>query len=105
MQFRRSQGSYEGQVATLTKSVQQLEDLLRHSELEKGELLRDLQAVRELCSRLEQSRDQLQRQHAAKTAENDQVFCFCFLLLLPGHLISMQHIKPKLKFSIFNNFK
>ena len=54
------QQKYEVQLSTLTKSIAELEEILQHSALEKNSLLRDLQAVRDLCARLETSRDGLQ---------------------------------------------
>lgn len=42
-------------------------------QLEKDELMRDLQAVRDLAARLEASRDQLQQQLHARTSESGHV--------------------------------
>ena len=67
------QQKYEVQLSTLTKSIAELEEILQQSALEKNSLLRDLQAVRDLCARLETSRDGLQRQLTTKTLEKEQV--------------------------------
>lgn len=72
VQQQRVQQKYELQLSTLTKSIAELEEILQQSALEKNSLLRDLQAIRDLCARLENSRDSLQRQLTTKTLEKEQ---------------------------------
>ncbi len=74
-QHLHSQHAYEVQVSNLTKSVANLEESLRREEDEKHNILQDLAAVRDLCTKLEITKDALQRQHTAKTLDHEKV-CF-----------------------------
>ena len=76
-QQRRSQQAYETQISTVTKSISELEAILQQSVFEKSNLMRDLQAVRDLSARLESSRDAVQRQLSTKNLEQEQVTYSC----------------------------
>ncbi|PAA88260.1 hypothetical protein BOX15_Mlig021784g1 [Macrostomum lignano] len=79
---RRSINSYELQVANLSRSVSDLEDSLRQQQCEREEVLKDLSALRDLCAKLESSKDQAQRQLTSKALDADQ---------LAGQLDDLQH--------------
>lgn len=68
-----AQQSYELQLSNLTRSVANLEDNLRQTDDDKNTLLSDLTAVRELCSRLEGTKESLQRQLTALTIDKEQL--------------------------------
>ncbi|XP_060554868.1 centrosomal protein of 135 kDa-like isoform X3 [Ruditapes philippinarum] len=65
--------AYELQVSNLTRCVANLEDNLRQTDDDKNTLLNDLTAVRELCSRLEGTKESLQRQLTALTIDKEQL--------------------------------
>lgn len=65
------EASYEAQVSHLSKSVGHLEECVRQAENEKRTMSSDLAAVRELCAKLEMSKDQLQRQFAGLESEKE----------------------------------
>ena len=60
-------------MSDLTKSLATLESDLRVSQEEKHGVLQDLAAVRDLCGRLEGTKDEIQRQLAARTLDYDKV--------------------------------
>ena len=68
-----AQHAYEVQVSNLTKSVATLEDALRAAESEKDHLLQDLAAVRDLCTKLEITKDSLNRSLTNKTLDHEKV--------------------------------
>ncbi|GFS26865.1 centrosomal protein of 135 kDa-like [Elysia marginata] len=69
----QSHQAYEIQVSNLTRSVANLEENLRVTEEDKQELLSDVSAARELCSRLETSKESLNRQLAAAELDKEQL--------------------------------
>ena len=69
----QSHQAYEIQVSNLTRSVATLEENLRVTEDDKQELLSDMSAARELCSRMETSKESLNRQLAAAELDKEQV--------------------------------
>ena len=73
LQHLHAQSAYELQVSNLTRCVANLEDNLRQTDDDKNTLLSDLTAVRELCSRLEGTKESLQRQLTALTIDKEQV--------------------------------
>ena len=73
LQHLSAQQSYEMQVSNLTRSVATLEEGLRQTEEDKQNLLADLTAVREMCSRLEGTKESLQRQLTAASLDKEQV--------------------------------
>ncbi|XP_052276552.1 centrosomal protein of 135 kDa-like isoform X1 [Dreissena polymorpha] len=68
-----AQQAYELQVSNLTRCVANLEDNLRQTDDDKNTLLSDLTAVRELCSRLEGTKESLQRQMTALTIDKEHL--------------------------------
>lgn len=73
LQHLEREQAYEVQVSQLTRSVAALEEALRTIEMEKDSLLGDLTAVRDLCTKLEVTKDNLQRQLTVKTLDHDKV--------------------------------
>ncbi|ESP00072.1 hypothetical protein LOTGIDRAFT_67690, partial [Lottia gigantea] len=71
-QHLHAQQAYEIQVSNLTRSVGNLEENLRQTEEDKQNLFADMTAVRELCSRLEGSKETLQRQLTATNLDKEQ---------------------------------
>ncbi|XP_059152466.1 centrosomal protein of 135 kDa-like isoform X1 [Physella acuta] len=69
----QSHQAYEIQVSNLTRSVAHLEENLRVTEEDKQELLADLSAARELCSRLETSKENMNRQLTASELDKEQL--------------------------------
>ncbi|KAK3100318.1 hypothetical protein FSP39_018085 [Pinctada imbricata] len=65
--------AYEMQVSNLTRSVANLEENLRQMEEDKHNLLEDLTAVRELCAKLEATKDSLQRQLTSSALDKEQL--------------------------------
>ena len=72
-QHLNAQQAYELQVSNLTRSLANLEENLRRAEEEKQNLLVDLTSVRELCAKLESSKDSLQRQLTSSSLDKEQV--------------------------------
>ncbi|XP_064637968.1 testis-specific gene 10 protein-like isoform X2 [Lineus longissimus] len=68
-----SQQAYEIQVSNLTRSVAALEENLREADDERQNLLQDLAAVRDLCSKLECDKESYQRQLTAKSLDLEQL--------------------------------
>ena len=72
-QHLHTESAYDTQVSGLTRSVASLEDSLKASDIEKRSILQDLQAVRDLCARLEAAKDNLQRQVTHRTLDQEKV--------------------------------
>ncbi|KAK2148603.1 hypothetical protein LSH36_489g00052 [Paralvinella palmiformis] len=72
-QHLHTESAYENQVAGLTRSVATLEESFKAAENEKHSIMQDLQAVRDLCARLEATKDNLQRQLTVKTLELEKL--------------------------------
>jgi len=64
------------------RTIANLEELLRNVEEEKHNMMLDLSAAHDLCSRLESSKDSLQRQLVSKSLDQEKVFSSCFPFLL-----------------------
>ena len=60
-------------MSNLTRSVANLEENLRVTEEDKQSLLGDVSSARELCSRLEASKESVNRQLAAAELDKEQV--------------------------------
>jgi len=69
--------TYEVQMSNSQRSIANLEELLRNVEEEKHNLMLDLSAARDLCSRLESSKDGLQRQLVSKALDQEKVSFTC----------------------------
>ena len=73
LQHVNTQHAYEMQVSSFTQSIANLEENLRCVEEEKHQLLQDLSAVRDLCAKLEATKDSLQRQLTSKSLDHEKV--------------------------------
>ena len=67
------QHEYERQVSQLTMSIAAQEEAVRRGEEDKHSILQDLSAVRDLCTKLEATKDSLQRQLTARTLDQEKV--------------------------------
>lgn len=65
--------AYELQVSNLTRSVGNLEEAMRQTEEDKHNLLEDLTAVRELCAKLEATKESIQRQLTSTSLDKEQM--------------------------------
>uniref|UniRef100_A0A8C9T606 Centrosomal protein 135 n=1 Tax=Scleropages formosus TaxID=113540 RepID=A0A8C9T606_SCLFO len=68
-----AQQAYEQQASSLTKSMAHLEAELRAAQAEKVDVLTDLAAVRELCVKLDSSKEVMGRQLTSKSMELERV--------------------------------
>ena len=73
-QLLHVQLEYEKQVSQLTMSIAAQEEAVRRGEEEKHSILQDLSAVRDLCTKLEATKDSLQRQLTARTLDQEKVY-------------------------------
>lgn len=76
MQHLNAEQAYELQVSNLTRSVGNLEEAMRQTEEDKQNLLEDLTAVRELCAKLEATKESIQRQLTSTSLDKEQVSAF-----------------------------
>ncbi|XP_018431235.1 PREDICTED: centrosomal protein of 135 kDa [Nanorana parkeri] len=65
--------AYEAQMSSMTKTISKLEEQLRHELDEKALILSDLASVRELCVKLDSSKEQFSRQLTARNMEYERV--------------------------------
>ena len=72
-QLLHVQHEYEKQVSQLTMSIAAQEEAVRRGEEDKHSILQDLSAVRDLCTKLEATKDTLQRQLTARTLDQEKV--------------------------------
>ncbi|KAM4795959.1 testis-specific gene 10 protein [Rhinophrynus dorsalis] len=68
-----SEESYKAQVSSLTKAVARLEEELRQSKAEKMSALSDLASTRELCVKLDSSKDTINRQLCTRNQEMERL--------------------------------
>lgn len=73
LQHLNAEQAYELQVSNLTRSVGNLEEAMRQTEEDKHNLLEDLTAVRELCAKLEATKESIQRQLTSTSLDKEQV--------------------------------
>ena len=73
VQHVNAEHTYEVELSTLAQSVGALEEALRGVQGERDSLERDLLAVRDLCAKLELSRDSTQRQLVTKALDVEKV--------------------------------
>ncbi|XP_071511617.1 centrosomal protein of 135 kDa-like [Diadema antillarum] len=67
-----TQQTYEMQVSNLTRSLSNMEGNLRQLQDEKDSVVQDLAAVRELCVKLDSTKESLSRQLTARNIEFEQ---------------------------------
>lgn len=84
--------AYEVQVSSLMRATSRLEEELQSARAEKASVLADLASVRELCVKLDSSKELTTRQLAAKSMELERVSstqCICIPMVIskPSHLI------------------
>lgn len=72
-QYGASHQAYEIEVSSLTRSLAQMEEQVRLANEDRESMMQDLSAVRELCMKLDQTRESLSRQLAAKSLDHDQM--------------------------------
>ncbi|CAH1777332.1 unnamed protein product [Owenia fusiformis] len=65
--------AYEVQVSDLTHSVASLEERVRQLDNDKISTQQDLAAVRDLCAKVESTKDNLARQLSSKSMDNEQI--------------------------------
>ena len=90
---------YENQINNFVKSVNQLQNQVNGITTEKDSVIGDLYAVRELCVRLDQTREELTKKLAEKTAQHDQV-CVVLLVLKLTMFIITCILQPFVSFMI-----
>ena len=72
------------QVSSLSRSLSNMETSVRQLQDEKEALVQDLGAVRELCVKLDTTKETLSRQLTSKNIEFEQVWSYNFPVLFAG---------------------
>ncbi|XP_063166215.1 centrosomal protein of 135 kDa isoform X3 [Candoia aspera] len=65
--------AYESQISSMAKNMAKLEEFLRREKEEKSSISIDVTAVRELCVKLETSKDLLSRQLTSKSLDFERI--------------------------------
>ncbi|XP_053559920.1 centrosomal protein of 135 kDa [Bombina bombina] len=65
--------AYESQISSMAKAMSKLEDQLRQAQNENASVLSDLSSVRELCVKLDSSKEHFSRQLTARNMEQERV--------------------------------
>uniref|UniRef100_A0A663EFN8 Centrosomal protein 135 n=1 Tax=Aquila chrysaetos chrysaetos TaxID=223781 RepID=A0A663EFN8_AQUCH len=65
--------AYESQISSITKNMSKLEEDIKRENQDKSSVLADLASVRELCVKLESSKDLLSRQLTSKSMDYERV--------------------------------
>lgn len=73
MQHIIAHQTYESQISSMAKNMAKLEEILRREKEEKSSMNHDVSAVRDLCVKLESSKDLLSRQLTSKSMEFERV--------------------------------
>ena len=73
MQYQEASMQYESQLSHQSSTISGLESQVKGLHSDKDAVLSDLAAVRELCVKLDSTKDTLQRKLAQKNIEADQV--------------------------------
>ena len=105
---------YETQINNLIKSVNELQNQVNCTTTEKETVIGDLYAVRELCVRLDQTREELTKKLAEKTTQHEKVLLSVnatyntlsvlafssFLCMLQLHLLYLKQINKIFSLSL-----
>ncbi|MBN3317307.1 CP135 protein, partial [Atractosteus spatula] len=67
-----AQQAYEARISTLAKTMSRLEDEVRAAHAERSSALADLASVRELCVKLDSSKEMMSRQLTSKSMEYER---------------------------------
>ena len=70
--------AYELQVSSLTRSLANMEESIRQLQDEKTSLVQDLTAVRDLCIKLENTKEVMSRQLTTRNIDTEQVLIVKF---------------------------
>ncbi|XP_015684919.1 centrosomal protein of 135 kDa, partial [Protobothrops mucrosquamatus] len=65
--------TYESQISSMAKNMSKLEEILRREKEEKSSINHDVSAVRDLCVKLESSKDLVSRQLTSKSLEFERI--------------------------------
>ncbi|KAM8939873.1 centrosomal protein of 135 kDa [Pelodytes ibericus] len=65
--------AYESQISSMAKNMSKLEEQFRHEQNEKTSILTDLSSVRELCVKLDSSKEHFSRQLTVKNMEHERI--------------------------------
>lgn len=65
--------AYEAQVSSLARAMSRLEEEVQTARAEKASVLEDLASIRELCVKLDSSKEVTARQLTAKSMELERV--------------------------------
>uniref|UniRef100_A0A8C0H735 Centrosomal protein 135 n=1 Tax=Chelonoidis abingdonii TaxID=106734 RepID=A0A8C0H735_CHEAB len=65
--------AYESQLSSITKNMSRLEENLKYEQEEKSSVLADLASMRELCMKLESSKELFSRQLTSKNMDYERV--------------------------------
>uniref|UniRef100_A0A8C3KP01 Centrosomal protein 135 n=1 Tax=Calidris pygmaea TaxID=425635 RepID=A0A8C3KP01_9CHAR len=65
--------AYESQISSVTKNISKLEEDIKRANQDKSSVLADLASVRELCMKLEASKELLSRQLTSKSMDYERV--------------------------------
>ncbi|KAM4810491.1 centrosomal protein of 135 kDa [Rhinophrynus dorsalis] len=65
--------AYESQISSMAKTMSRMEEQLRREQEEKANALSDLSSVRELCVKLDSSKENFSRQLTARNMEHERV--------------------------------
>ncbi|XP_056414343.1 centrosomal protein of 135 kDa [Hyla sarda] len=65
--------AYEAQISSMAKALSKFEEQLRHEQDEKALILSDLASVRELCVKLDSSKEQFSKQLTTRNMEYERV--------------------------------
>lgn len=88
LQHMNAHQAYEVQISSMTKTISKLEEQLRLQLDEKALILSDLASVRELCVKLDSSKEQFSRQLTARNMECERVSILIQNCLLIATLLS-----------------
>lgn len=73
LQHMNAHQAYEAQISSMAKALSKLEEQRRHDQDEKALILSDLASVRELCVKLDSSKEQFSRQLTSRNMEYERV--------------------------------